>query len=121
YRIAQDGTVTTFAGAGTSPPGFQSDGSQATAARLPSPRGLVFDSKGNLYIAEVFCGCIRRVTPDGTISTVYTLTDSVPGRAANIEGLAIDFLGNLYFTEWIGHKVVKVAPDGSATTVAGTG
>ena len=123
YRVAPDGTVTTFAGGGTQPPGFQSDGGPATAARLESPRGLVFDSKGNLNIAEVLCNCIRRVTPDGIISTVYTLPPSpVRGRLPNIEGLAIDAQDNLYFTEWFGNLVVKVAADGSsATTIAGTG
>ena len=123
YRVAPDGTVTTFAGGGIQPPGFQSDGGPATAARLQSPRGLVFDSKGNLDIAEVFCNCIRQVTPGGIISTLYTLPASPTlNRLPNIEGLAIDAQDNLYFTEWFGNLVVKVAADGSAATIiAGTG
>jgi sugar lactone lactonase YvrE len=90
YRIALDGTVSTFAGGGMQPAGFQSDGGPATAAALRSPRGLVFDSKGNLNIAEVFCNCIRRVSPDGTISTVYTLpptTDATQLRFSRCRGL----------------------------------
>jgi sugar lactone lactonase YvrE len=123
YRVASDGTVTTFAGGGTQPPGFQSDGGLAIAAQLASPRGLVFDSKGNLDIAEVFCNCIRQVTPGGIISTLYTLPSLSPfNRIVNVEGLAIDAQDNLYFTEWLGNLVVKVAADGSAaTTIAGTG
>ncbi len=122
YRIAPDGTVTTFAGGGTQPPGFQSDGGPATAAQLNSPRGLVFDSKGNLDIAEVFCNCIRQVSPAGTISTLYTAPPSpTRGRLPNVEGLAIDSHDNLYFTEWFGNVVVKLAPDGSSSTIAGTG
>ena len=123
YRVAPDGVVTTFAGGGTLPPGFESDGGPATAARLSSPRGLVFDSKGNLDIAEVFCNCIRQVTPQGLISTLYTLPASpVPGRLPNIEGLAIDAQDHLYLTEWFGDAVVRVAADGSsATVIAGTG
>ncbi len=122
YRVALDGTVTTFAGGGIAPPGFQSDGGLATAAILGSPRGLVFDSKGNLDIAEVFCNCIRQVSPAGVISTVYTAPPSlVRGRLPNIEGLAIDAQDNLYFTEWFGNVVVKVAPNGSPVTIAGTG
>ena len=114
--------MTTFAGGGTQPPGL-SDGGPATSARLASPRGLVFDSKGNLDIAEVFCNCIRQVTPGGIISTLYTLPPSTTrGRLPNVEGLAIDANDNLYFTEWFGNLVVKVAADGSAaTTIAGTG
>lgn len=119
YRVGTDGTVTTFAGGGVEIPG---DGSPAMAAALESPRGLAFDSKGNLDIAEVFCNCIRQVTPAGIIYTLYT---APPPPASilirNLEGLAIDAQDNLYFTEWYGHEVVKVSPDGSATTIAGTG
>jgi sugar lactone lactonase YvrE len=121
YRIAKDGSVTTFAGGGTAAPGSQSDGGPATAARLQSPRGLVFDSKGNLDVVEVFCNCIRQVTPDGIITTLYTAPPSATRtRLPNIEGLTIDAHDNLYFTDWFENLVVKVAPDGSATTIAGT-
>ena len=123
YRVTPDGTVTLFAGGGTAPAGFQSDGGPATAASLISPRGLGFDSKGNLDIAEVFCNCIRQVSPEGIISTLHTfplLSSSI--RLPNVEGLAIDAQDNLYVTEWMGNVVVKVAADGSsATTIAGTG
>jgi sugar lactone lactonase YvrE len=123
YRIAGDGTVSTFAGGGANLPGQSSDGGPATASVVSSPRGLVFDSKGNLDIAEVYCNCIRQVTPAGTITTLYTLPASTTqGRFRNIEGLAIDSHDNLYFTEWFGNLVVKVSADGSVSTVlAGTG
>src|SRR5262245_43718290 len=52
YRVARDGRVSTFAGGGIRRE-FESDGGPATAAQLSSPRGLGFDSKGNLHIAEV--------------------------------------------------------------------
>jgi len=45
----------------------------ATNASLTSPRGLLFDSKGNLDIAEAYCKCIVRVSPAGIISTVFTV------------------------------------------------
>ncbi|HXP83529.1 MAG TPA: hypothetical protein VN841_02345 [Bryobacteraceae bacterium] len=122
YRIALDGTVTTFAGAGNLAAGFASDGGPATMARLNSPRGLAFDSKGNLNIAEVYCACIRRVSPDGIISTVYSFPFAAqPSVFHEIEGLTIDAQDNLYFAEWMGHIVVRVAPDGTAITIAGTG
>ena len=124
YRIGQDGLATIFAGGGTAPPGFQSDGGAATAALLQSPRGLVFDSKGNLDIAEVYCNCIRQVSPTGVISTLYTAAPSpyaVVPKVPGIEGLAIDSADSLYYTVWMGNVVVKVSPSGVATPVAGTG
>jgi hypothetical protein len=59
YKLTPAGTLTTFAGGGSLQPGSQSDGGPATSAALFSPRGLAFDSKGNLNIAEVVCSCIR--------------------------------------------------------------
>jgi sugar lactone lactonase YvrE len=120
YRVARDGRVSTFAGGGTKS-GFQSDGGPATAAQLSSPRGLVFDSKGNLDIAEPVCNCIRQVSPAGTISTVYTLPASSGTGLRQVEGLGIDSQDNLYLTEWLGHTVLRIGADGSVTTIAGTG
>jgi sugar lactone lactonase YvrE len=120
FRVAGDGRVTIFAGGGTSL-GPQSDGGPATAALLPSPRGMVFDSKGNLDIAETSCDCIRQVSPAGIISTVYALSGS-PGTVVRVvEGLGIDAQDNLYLTEWLGHSVLRIGANGSVTTIAGTG
>jgi sugar lactone lactonase YvrE len=120
YRVAQDGRVSTFAGGGTKS-GLQSDGGPATAAQLLSPRGMVFDSKGNLDIAETFCDCIRQVSPAGIISTVYTLPGSPGAGLREVEGLGIDAQDNLYLTEWLGHTVLRIGANGSVTTIAGTG
>ena len=98
-----------------------SDGGPATAAQLASPRGMVFDSKGNLDIAETLCDCIRQVSPAGIISTVYTLSSSSGTGLRQVEGLAIDAQDNLYLTEWLGHTVLKIAANGTVTTIAGTG
>jgi trimeric autotransporter adhesin len=119
YRVGLDGLVTTFAGGGILS-GPQRDGGPATSAGLISPRGLVFDSHGNLDIAEAYCRCIRRVSPSGIISTVYTLPEQ-PGQFTYFEGLAIDAQDNLYAAEWVGSAVWKIAADGSAAVIAGTG
>jgi sugar lactone lactonase YvrE len=119
YRVGPDGTVTTFAGGGSRGFGSESDGGRATDAFLPSPRGLAFDSKGDLLVAEAICHCIRRITPAGILSTVYTLP---PSTSFNyFEGLAIDRNDNLLAAEFAGDQVVKIAPDGTATIVAGAG
>ena len=123
YKVTPGGIVSTFAGGGSALPGFPSDGGPATSALLVSPRGLAFDSKGNLIIAEVYCNCIRSVTPQGVISTVYTLpASSAPGGYQSLEGLAVDGKDNIYYTTWEGNTVGRVASDGTgATIIAGTG
>ena len=120
YRMSLDGRVSTFAGGGTIS-GRQSDGGPATAAQLLSPRGMVFDSKGNLNIAETLCDCIRQVSPAGIISTVYTVGASPGTGPREVEGLGIDAQDNLYLTEWLGHTVLRIGANGSVTTIAGTG
>ena len=120
FRVALDGRVTTFAGGGTRS-GPQSDGGPATAARLSSPRGMVFDSQGNLDIAEPSCDCIRQVSTAGIISTVYTVSGSPGTGPGEVEGLSIDAQDNLYLTEWRGHTVLRIGAKGSVTTIAGIG
>jgi sugar lactone lactonase YvrE len=122
FRIGRNGTVSTYAGGGFSRPGFESDGGLATSAVLNSPRGLVFDSQGNLDIADVACHCIRRVSPTGIISTVYTLAESPGLRPFEyFEGLTIDAQDNIYAANYPGNVILKITPDGTATTIAGTG
>jgi sugar lactone lactonase YvrE len=120
YRVGLDGVVTTFAGGGTKPPGSQSDGGLATDAGLSSPRGLVFDSHGNLDIADTYCSCIRQVSPAGIISTIFTLPQQ-PGLFQYFEGLAIDSQDNLYAAVYRGSAVWRIAADGSGAMIAGTG
>ncbi|NDE00551.1 MAG: choice-of-anchor D domain-containing protein, partial [Gammaproteobacteria bacterium] len=67
-RIGTDGKISTIAGNGTA--GFSGDGGLATAAQLNQPTGLAFDRFGNLYVADGLNYRIRRVTPEGLISTV---------------------------------------------------
>jgi sugar lactone lactonase YvrE len=107
YRVGLDGAVTNFV-------------AEVPNGALMSPRGMGFDSKGNLDFAEAYCQCIRRVSPAGVISTVYTLPQQ-PGPFQYFEGLAIDSRDNLYATEYRGSSVLKLAADGTVTTLAGTG
>lgn len=62
------GEIKAVAGAGST--GSQDEGVRALEARLLSPRGLALDEIGNLYIADTFAHSVRRVSVDGTITTV---------------------------------------------------
>ena len=67
-RIDQDGIITTIAGTGTA--GFSGDGGPATAAQLNQPIGLAVADNGILYITDHGNRRIRRLAPDGTITTI---------------------------------------------------
>ena len=67
-KVTPDGVIETVAGRGV--PGFSGDQGPATAASLRFPRGVAFDSDGNLYIADTGNDHVRRVSRDGVIGTV---------------------------------------------------
>ncbi len=127
-KVAPDGSIGTVAGNGTS--GFSGDGGPATAAELAGPSGLAVDVSGNLYIADRLNNRIRKVSSDGTISTVAgrgevypPLGDGGPATSAALAGplgVAVDAAGNLYIADSSFFAVRKVSPAGIITTIAGS-
>jgi hypothetical protein len=110
-KVTPSGTVSKVAGNGTA--GYSGDGGLATVAQLDGPSGVAVDSDGNLYIAETRnVHRIRKVTPNGSISTVA-------GKFEIQWLLATDSAGNLYLPA--GGLVQKMAANGAITTVAGMG
>jgi sugar lactone lactonase YvrE len=126
-KVTPDGSISTFAGTGKS--GHSGDGGPATAAQLKEPEGLAVDSAGNLYIADRLDCRIRKVSPDGIITTVAGRGDTYPplgdgGLAINAAlaaplGVAVDSNGNLYIADTSFFLIRKVTPDGIITTLAG--
>jgi uncharacterized protein (TIGR03437 family) len=127
-KIAADGTLVTLAGfQGSSADG--GDGGKATAARI-SPWGITVDSSGNLYIAEQYSYRVRKVTPDGFISTVAGIGqpgkqgEGGPATLAGLMGpthVAVDTVGNLYIADGQGNRILKVTSGGLLTRVGGGG
>ncbi len=113
-KVTPGGVITTVAGTGEA--GYFGDGGPAKQAQLNAPYGLAVDGAGNLYIADLGNNRIRRVWPDGVITTLIPNTTLATPR-----NLVLDSAGNLYFSEFDGHRIRRVAPDGSVTTVVGTG
>jgi trimeric autotransporter adhesin len=127
-KIDTKGIITTIAGTGVA--GYAGDGGAATAAQINLPYGLAADLTGNVYIADLGNNRVRRIAPDGSITTAAgtglqgSLGDG--GLAANAQlntprNVAVDAAGNLYIAEFDGHRIRKVTPDGKIATVAGTG
>jgi hypothetical protein len=93
------------------------------------PAHLNFDQNGNMFIADKHNHCIRKITPDGTVTT-FAGVATKPGYRDGEAGQAmfnqpcniqIDKLGNLYVNDLYNHCIRLVYPDGYATTLAGQG
>ncbi|HLF41336.1 MAG TPA: serine/threonine protein kinase, partial [Acidimicrobiia bacterium] len=67
-RVNAQGIITTVAG--TQQFGYTGDGGPATAATLTLPRSVAVDPAGGFYIADEIAFRVRRVGPDGVISTI---------------------------------------------------
>jgi hypothetical protein len=137
-KIASDGKVTPVAGNGATP--FGGDGGPATSAALGVVSALAVDSKGNLFIAETGEPRVRKVAPNGVITTVAgngtpgVRGDGGPATSASLcfpIGLTVDGAGNLFIASGGGfgadslgpgdYRVRKVNTSGVISTVAGTG
>jgi len=117
-KVSSKGTITTVAGNGTM--GYSGDGGPATAAQLSHPSAVVMDSQGNLFIADAGNGRIRKVDPNGTITTPQI---NGPIFGSYIfewgAGMAIDSSDNIYFSDGL-TVVWKLDPANNASIVAGT-
>jgi sugar lactone lactonase YvrE len=129
-KVATNGTITTFAGNGSS--GSSGDGGAATNAQLFRPDGVAVDySTGNVYIADASYHIIRRVGTDGIITTFagkssrgYSGDDGAATSAQlnTPRGIAVDSTGNVYIADTINNRIRKVAATtGIITTFAGNG
>ncbi len=125
---ASTGVITTVAGNGSY--AASGDGGPATSAGLYYPNALALDNSGNLYVACVYSGRVRKVVLSSGIITTFagdgneggSSGDGGPAIAAEIypQGLAVDSAGNLYIADWLSVRAVSAAA-GIITRVAGNG
>jgi streptogramin lyase len=110
-KITPAGIVSTVAGDGTD--GF-ADG-QDILAKFSFPVDLLVDAAGNIILTDGNNGRIRKITPQGLVSTVG---NEMPGFP---EGIEMDGAGNFYIADVATHVILKMTPQGVLTTIAGTG
>ena len=117
-------TFTTIAGGGG---GAGSADGVGSAARFAEPYGVAVDSSGNIYVADSDNHTIRKVTPEGTVTTLAGLAGtkgSADGMGSMARfcypvGVAVDNAGNVYVADSLNETIRKVTPGGAVTTLAG--
>jgi trimeric autotransporter adhesin len=127
-KVATNGIITTVAGNGS--PGYSGDGGPAPGAQLSNISGVALDASGNLYIADYGNNRIRKVAPNGVITTAAgngssgSMGDGGPAANAQLAsplGVVLDFAGNLYIADSNNNRVRKVSTSGIIASVAGNG
>ena len=129
-KISKDGIVTTIAGSDV----YDFKDETGTEAQFRAPRGICIDPKGNLYVGDCWNYRIRKISPEGEVSTYagngketaeYTgaykdgkvLESSFDAPC----GVSLDPNGNLYVADANNHKIRKISVDGIVSTIAGNG
>jgi sugar lactone lactonase YvrE len=127
-KVSTDGMISTVAGTGTA--GYSGDGAMATSAQLNHPTGVAIDTADNIYIADFANSSIRKVSTDGTISTVTGTGiagyagDGGLATSAQLNfpySISVSEAGSLYIADSGNNCIRKVSTVGIITTVAGTG
>jgi uncharacterized protein (TIGR03437 family) len=129
-RIVSNGKINTFAGSTRGIAGANlGDGGPATSAKLISPTGVAVDNSGNVYIADIGNATVRKVTPDGTITTIAgsgflsfggfqgeggPATKALLGQPYS---LTTDSAGNLYIVDIGLSRLFRIGSDGLIHTL----
>ncbi|MFN0291065.1 DUF6443 domain-containing protein [Pedobacter helvus] len=121
--VLSSGAVSTYAGSGSAGMG----NGPGLSASFRNPMGLGLDQSGNLYVADRLNHAIRKVAPDGTVSTLagngYAGSANGTGGAAGFNytnSLTVGGDGSIYVADYGNHMIRKVTSGGVVTTLAGT-
>jgi sugar lactone lactonase YvrE len=127
-RINGEGIFQTFAGGNGI--GFSGDSGPALRAQISPVQGIAIGTDGTVYLSDTSNHRIRRVAPNGIISTIAGTGEAGAGGdggpAANAQlnlpfGLTLDPEGNLYVADRGNNRIRVITPDGQIRTFAGTG
>jgi sugar lactone lactonase YvrE len=122
--IYEDYTFVTVAGPANS---LGSADDIGTLAGFNNPSGVARDVNGNLFVADFGNNTIRKIAPNGSVTTIAGLAGvagSADGSGAaarfnNPYGLVVDNSGNIYVSDLGNHTIRKISPSGLVSTLAG--
>jgi sugar lactone lactonase YvrE len=112
-KITPAGVVTTLAGKADVAGDADGVGTNAT---FRAPMGIAVDTTGVVYVADGGNRAIRRISADGTVTTVATTGSAL----SQPRGVAVDANGVLYVADYESHSIRSIARSGAITTLAGT-
>lgn len=108
-KVTPAGVVTTFAGSGQL--GY-ADG-KGRAASFGTPQGVVVDSADNVFVTDCYYKSIRKITPDGTVTTLVNKN----GTFVLMEAFTIDEHNNMYLADF--NTLYKITPGGVVSPLVG--
>jgi len=124
-KITPEGEVSTVAGDGTA--AYRDHATDARMAQFHRPADVAMDEVGNLYIADQNNHRIRKITPEGEVSTLAGSTlgfrdaSGTSAQFSHPSGVAVDKDGNLYIADHYNNRIRKISPSAEVTTIAGNG
>jgi DNA-binding beta-propeller fold protein YncE len=123
-RVSPDGVSETLAGSGWA--GF-ADGTWSTA-RFTTPVGVAVDSQGNVVVADCANSCIRKISPEGVVSTIAGCgwRGFRDGRGAQASfndpmSVATSPSGDIIVADSGNNSLRRISPEGVVSTIAGQG
>lgn len=123
-KVSLSGAVTTLAGSGAA--GFAD--AAGRNAQFNWPVDVAVDAQGNVFVADNLNHRIRKLTPEGLVSTyagsaTFGFKEGVGTDAVfrDPHGIAIDEQGNLFVTDKENHEIRRIDPSRNVTSVAGNG
>lgn len=122
-KVTPEGVVSNLAGTTTS---GSTDGS-GSDARFNGPSGIAVDASGMIYVADGYNNMIRKITPQGVVTTLAGSTTAGSANGAGTgasfnfpRGIAVDGAGNVLVADTWNNMVRKITKEGVVSTLAGS-